>query len=106
MELKELCLELKRTRHHLKMLNAQKTECEKRILNYLQTNEQPGIRFENMTIMIEDKERRTQSKKADRIERAAALLDRIGIDDSRTTVAQLIEAMRGEPEIQQKIKIL
>lgn len=98
-QLKEIDIQLKRYRKEIKQLRDAKEQCEKRILEYLDTNDQPGVKYDGITIIAENRRRRKYEKKQNKIERGMEVLTRKGISvsNSQDTLNELLEAMRGEP---------
>jgi septal ring factor EnvC (AmiA/AmiB activator) len=104
-ELKSLDTEIKRTRKRLKQLKEQKTQCEARIIEYLDVNNQPGVKMDGTIIMLQDRNKRKYTKKQVKLERGEQILQRHGVYDSRKTLDELLEAMRGSPERTPGLKI-
>lgn len=103
-ELQNLDVELKRLRKQIRDLKTQKDACEKRILEYLEVNEQPGLKMNGMVIMAQDRRRRKYQKKTEKIERGESVLQKHGIYNSREALDELLEAMRGSPEVKPSLK--
>ena len=97
-ELKQIDIELKRYRKEIKKLRDAKENCEKRILDYLDANDQPGIRLgsEGITVIAEHRRKRKYEKKQQKIERGVQILEKNGVYNSKDTLNELLEAMRGE----------
>ena len=95
-ELKELEVELKRLKKQQQILRQKKEDCERRILQYLDANEQPGVKMGGMVVMAENRRMRKYQKKSDKLARGEEILERIRIDNSRETLDMILEAMRGE----------
>jgi len=105
-QLKLLDTEIKRQQNELRKLRNQKKECEKRILDYLETTEQPGLRFRDMTIIAKDSRRRRYKKKSEKEEAGQMILKKHGIYNSKEALEELLSAMRGSPEHQSKLQII
>lgn len=105
-EMKELDVEIKRLRSHLKKLSAQKAACEERILQYLEVHDQPGIKMNGMIIMANERPKRRYKKKSEKLNDGESVLQKYGIRNSREALEELMESMRGSPEPKNCIKIL
>lgn len=105
-ELSRLNDEIKRQQKELRVLRKHKEECEKRVLDYLDANEQPGIKFRGMTIIAEERRKRRYRKKKEKIEQGESVLQRYGVSNSREALDELMESMRGSPEPKTKLRIL
>jgi len=96
-ELRGLDLELKSMRKRMRLLSQQKNRCEARILEYLEVNEQPGLKFEGITIIAKPKQRRRYENKKNKRSRGEAVLEQMGVADSGSLLDEVMEAMRGSP---------
>lgn len=103
-EFKNLDTEIKRLRKDVKLLKAQKDACEKRILEYLEVNEQPGVKMNGTVIMAQERPKRKYQKKTDKINRGEDVLKKYGIHESKEALNELLEAMRGSPESKPVLK--
>ncbi len=104
-ELRSLDVEMKRLRKHIKLLKDQKDKCEKRILEYLETNQQPGLKHENTVIMAQERKKRRYEKKTSKIIKGESILDKYGIPNTKEILEELLEAMRGSPQTVSTLKI-
>lgn len=105
-ELKSLDTELKRLRKRIRLLNEHKKRCEKRIIEYLEVNEQPGLKLDGMLVLTKDKKNRKYTNKNHKKLKGQHVLQKYGISDSSSALEELLEAMRGSPEISTTIKIV
>jgi hypothetical protein len=105
LELQNLDAELKRTRKQLKMLQQQKQNCENRILIYLETNEQPGLRMNGSVIMATDKRTRKYQNKTDRNINGEQVLQKYGIHSSKEALEELLEVLRGPVQTKSYLKM-
>ena len=66
-ELKHLDIEIKRIKKELKVLQSNRRQCEKNIIAYLESNNQPGLKSSNMIIVLktQTQQRRKSKKKQD-----------------------------------------
>jgi predicted transcriptional regulator len=104
-ELKELDTELKRLRKHVRRLSDQKRKCESRILEYLDVNDQPGVKMDGTVIMAEQKQIRKYQRQNDKLSRGMQVLSKYGITTS-DTLNEVIEAMRGPSEVKACVRMI
>lgn len=104
-ELKTICSELKRLRSDTQKLNKRKKVLEEKIVHYLETKNELGLKFNGMAILKEEKERRPYKKKSEKIEKGASLLGEYGVDNPKEVLDELMNAMKGSPIQESKIKI-
>lgn len=95
-ELQSLNEEIKRVRARLRKLNDTKSKIENSILNYLDDNNQPGLRYNGKTIIAERKNKRAYKKKAEKYGDAERVIRQHGISDSKGVLEDILEAMRGD----------
>jgi len=105
-ELKRLQIEIKRQQTQLRDLRTHKKECEKRIMDYLETNDQPGLKFRDMTIIAQNTQRRRRKKKQEKQDAGLMILQKHGIYNSKEALDELLSAMRGSPERETQLRIL
>ena len=105
LEIKNLDIEMKRLRKQLKILKDQKDRCEQRILEYLDVNEQPGLKMDGTIIMAQDRRKRKYENKNNKMVRGETILQKHGIYNSKEALNEILEAMRGSPETIPKLKI-
>ena len=105
LELKSLDMELKRMRKKFKELKQQREDCERRIMEYLDVNEQPGLRMNGTVIMARDRNTRKNITKSDKMARGDLLLQQHGICNSQQVLEDLLEVMRGSPESKPSLRM-
>lgn len=105
-ELKELDLEIKRLSKELKALRKHKEACEARIIEYLDVNDQPGLKYQGVTIIAQDRKKRKYQKKSEKIEKGVRVLEKHGIYNSKEALDEILEAMRGSPEHKSALKFI
>ena len=104
-ELQSIMNEIKRVNNRLKTLKKERTRVEDIILEYLETNNQPGLRYKGKTIVCERKNKRTYKKKSDKFSDAQYILNSYGISDSKEALDDILEALRGEPSEKRVVKM-
>ena len=93
-EFKQLDQEIKRRNKELHVLRKRRTACEGRIIQYLEVNEQPGLKYKDVTIVAKPKKHRS-SKKDDKIDRISSFLQQRGVYLKEEDQADLLEAVKG-----------
>lgn len=78
---------------------------EKEIAEYLEEKDQPGVKFQNVAIVVEKKPKWTTKKKKDREEDSLRILEDYGVTESRAALEDLMRVRKGEEFEDKKIKI-
>lgn len=105
LELQSLNTELTRLRREITQLKKQKNDCERRILNYLDNSKQPGIKFNGQVIIAVEKSKRRYKNKTDKILCGEDVLRKYGIENTKDTLNELLETMKGTPETIRMLKL-
>jgi len=87
--------EIKTLKLRVKGLNSRRKTVEKQILEFLEQNEQPGVKYKNLAFYQETKARRKIKKKADKRNDCMAVLNSLGIQNSESAYRAIENAMRG-----------
>ena len=104
-ELKEINVEIKRLQNETKQLKKRSQELEKFIISYLNEKEQPGLKYQNTAILIENKAKRVGKTKKDIESQAIRILQESGINNPREVLDKINESKRGEKIEMQKVKM-
>jgi hypothetical protein len=104
-ELQNLNIELKRLKQTSSELRKKIKIVENNIMEYLQEKQQPGVKYHDTAIIIENKSKRTSKPKKDKEEDALRILEQYGIKDSKNLLEQILEAGKGEEVEINKLKI-
>jgi hypothetical protein len=104
-ELQSITNEIKRLNIRMKRLKAEKKRVEDLILEYLDSNDQPGVRHNGTTIVCERRNKRSYKKKSAKLEDAQAILQRYGISQTKEALDDIMEALRGEPLEKRVVKV-
>lgn len=102
-ELTSLINEEKQMRMHVRKLKDRREQVEDGIMKFLAETEDPGIKHKNITLTVEEKERRKYRNKTDKIDSAKNVLKKHGVSNSDKVIQDVIEAMRGEPRLETKL---
>lgn len=96
-ELKGIAQEIYSLNKRLKELRLRKKECDKLVVDYLEANDKPGLKLDNIIFMAADKSTRARKKKDEVIRDSVDVLKRHGVSgDPAQILEELIEARRGE----------
>jgi len=94
--LQEIVKEIKLLTTKLSKLRKEREKHEKVILEYLKTEDLPGVKDENFVVLAKKKTKRVRPKKNERIERGVELLRQQGVNQSPEFIEALLETLRGE----------
>jgi hypothetical protein len=95
-ELTNLTAEIKRQTLALKDLRKRAAECKKRICEYMKSKDQPGVKFRDQALVLEEKTTRATKKKADKVADTIKILRANGIADPSKVLNELEEARKGQ----------
>lgn len=108
-ELKELDQEISRLAVKLKSLRDRKKEIETDIVDYLDQNDLPGIKYKKCGIVIKANRNAKQTirkPKGEKMSNATDVLKNYGIDEPEKILGELLQAMQGEKKSITKIKVV
>lgn len=104
-ELESIRRELKSLSQRRKQLREREKLTEDRIQQYIRSKGQPGLKYNGVAVLLEDKEKRKSKKPKDRDKDATEVLERYGIRDAENVLKELLDARKGSPEPVSKLKI-
>jgi len=104
-ELRDLELEIKQLQQRMRILRAHKKKCEDRIMVYLDENNQPGVKFKEMTIIAKPKKKRKYISKTEKSQCAQDFLEKFGVYATTREIEDLFESIKGPCEQESKIQI-
>lgn len=104
-ELKDINNEIKRLQIETKKLKKRAQDIEKNILSYLNEKEQPGLKYQNTAIIIENKAKRVTKPKKDIDANAVKILEEVGVFNAREILSKIAESRKGEQIQMQKVKL-
>jgi hypothetical protein len=104
-ELSELNKELKRLRDDTRKINKRKKEIENTIKTYLESHNQPGVKYKNIAIIAEPIQKRTAVKKTEKSNIISSTLSAYGIHAKQNLVDELMDRLKGDLEDGIKIKV-
>ena len=104
-ELKNINIEIQRHRKEMTKLRKRATEIEKNIIGYLNEKEQPGVKYQQTAIIIENKTKRIGKKQKEVDDDSIRILEQNGISNAKDVLNQLLESRRGDKVALQKVKM-
>lgn len=104
-ELKNMYAEIKRVNLHLKNIRERKQLIEERILNYLEEVDEPGIMYEDITVLRHKKLQRQKKPVAMKRDDVIHLLENNGVHNADKIFKEIQETMKGDPETVPSLKI-
>lgn len=104
-ELNGVRAELARLRIQTRQLNTRKKNLEKQIVDFLDAKDQPGIKYQGVAIIPEEKESYKAKPKKQKEEDVQRVLQRYGIEDSSEAYKEIMQTMKGSPTNNVKLKI-
>jgi len=104
-EIKNLNIELKRLNKSAAIIRKNIKEAEKNIIEFLREKEQPGVKYQDFAVILENKPKRASKKKKDIEEDSIRILEDYGIPNPKSVLFEILEARKGEEIDSQKIKI-
>ena len=104
-ELKNINTEIKRLQIETKKLKKRAQDIEKNILSYLNEKEQPGLKYQNTAIIIENKAKRIIRSKKDVDSNAIKILEENGVYNAREILNKIKESRKGDEVQMQKVKL-
>ena len=107
-ELESLQIEIKRLSATKKKLDKKANEVQDKIIQYLEQKDLPGVKYNGVAVVVEEKQKRGYKKAKDKEKDALDILTRSGMDEdeAKTALAKILEARRGAPTDRKKLKIV
>ena len=85
------------------VLRKRAKQLENEISDYLESKDQPGLKYKGMAIIRESKTKRLPKKKADKNTDSIYILEKCGIKNPEKILEEIIEARKGIPTEQTKL---
>jgi len=103
-ELDQINTEIKRLYTEMRVLRKRAKNIEDRILIYLKEKDQPGLKYNNTAVVVENKDRALPKKKSESEHDIIRVLRDNGVDDPLSVYKQINEAKKGEIVEKQKLR--
>lgn len=104
-ELQNIHIELKRLRVQTRELNAQRKQCEDRIIDYLRSHNHPGMRMGNTVVTVEPRQKSKRVSQSYKQMKCEQILSQYGVQDADSVVKEFLSALKGSPQQQEVLKI-
>ena len=104
-ELQSIRNEIKALSMRRKALKKREKEVISKITAFLKAKEQPGVKYQGLALLIEEKEYRPPKKKKDKEEDQIAVLEKLGVKHPNEVLKKLIEVGKQEPTIKKDLKM-
>lgn len=112
MSIKAYIQELEGVKSELRKLSAQRKILKKRqegletsISEYLESKDQPGLKYNGMAFVVEEKTTKSYKKQKDKDNDSLEVLKSAGIQSPEKLLTRLLEARTGDPVVKEKLKI-
>jgi hypothetical protein len=102
-ELKNITIELKRLGMETKIIRYKKKEIEDRIMDFLHTENQVGVKLGDLVVMSKEKNGRRRLKKEEKENNAIGVLESMGIINSKQALYSILDSMKGESTITESL---
>jgi len=93
-ELKNVAQEMYNLNKKMKDLRNRKRELEESVIEYLESKDKNGVRFDNIVFAVTAKNSRQQKKKSEIVRDTTDVLKRYGIQGNIQTILEELEATR------------
>lgn len=103
--MEEIKQEIKNNNIKNKALRERIRELEGNIQNYLNSKNQPGLKYKGKAIILETGEKHLKKKKKDKEMDSIAYLESLGIQDPKNAYQKVLELQRGNSIQHQTLKI-
>lgn len=106
-ELEDIEIEIKRINTQLNALRNKRNILKSNINQYLQAKDQPGVKYGNIAIIREEKEKFTSKgiKKKDKQDKAISILKQYGINNPKDVFNEIQNSLKGEKIVDSVIKV-
>ena len=104
-ELKSIISELKKLTDHMKQLRDRKKQLEANILNYLEEHSQPGVKYQELIVLKNEKTTFTRKKPKEREVEVIKILEENGISDPKKVYELIGQASKVEEIPVTKLRI-
>lgn len=103
-ELEQINIEIKRNFNRNKLLRKRSKELEKNIAEYLVSKNQPGIKYKDKAILLDNKPKIKRKTKKERENDAISYLKELGISTPKEVYLSLQNVQKGHPIDENTIK--
>lgn len=104
-ELSKIVSELKITNTKAKELRTHKKELESKILEYLESTDQPGLKYHELVVLKSESTIHTRLKKKEKQDSIIKILEENGVEDAEKLYEAVSKAGIGEAQTKAKLKV-
>jgi hypothetical protein len=97
--------EIKVLKTNLYKLIKRKKELESKIITFLDHKDQPGLKYKDITIISEEKDRHKRLKKSDRLDKGVHILRKYGVSNPEEALKDLMTNLKGDAIPYKTVKI-
>ena len=97
--------EEKQLRTQIKKLRDRKKNIESELIKILNNSEDKGFKYNNLIVVLDNKETYIYKKKSEKIQEAKNILKRHGVTNSENILIDVLKAMKGDTKIQSKLVV-
>tara|TARA_Y100000389_G_C17436188_1_gene505693 strand:- start:352 stop:699 length:348 start_codon:yes stop_codon:yes gene_type:complete len=103
-ELSQIKTEIKRLNDRKKKLQKLAKEVEKKIITFLDSKNQPGVKYQGTAVLVESKNKIKTKKTKEREQDSISVLEKYGINNPKEVLGELLQARKGEKVETKKLK--
>jgi seryl-tRNA synthetase len=104
-ELSNIDYEIKRLKATLQSMKQQRDTVEQRVIQFLKSQEQPGVRYQGKAVLLDVKKRTHRKKKLEKEADMASVLKDYGVRDAEHALRAILNVQRGNAVEADTIKI-
>ena len=104
-DLKGIQSEIDRLKNELKVLTKKKKDLEVHIKDYLYQNDQPGIKYQDLVVLAQEKKKRNRKSKDERNQDIEEILQNYGVRNVSDVMNEIADALKGKETTDFVLKI-
>jgi len=104
-ELESIQIELKLLTAKRRALKTQEKKVRARIDSFLESKQQPGVKFQGTAIIRVNKEKREAKKEKEKTKDALAVLTELGVAEPEKALEKILEARKGSKTEVKELKL-
>ena len=105
-EMNNLNLEIQRLNGVIKDYRKQKKVVENRLIQYLKTQEQKGLKYNDQAVVLETKNGRAKKKKSEKVDSIVDVLRKYNLKIQDHMIDDILDAQKGKEIKSEKLKIV
>lgn len=104
-ELKKIIAEINRLNAECRVLRLKKKALEDNIMEYLDREQQEGVKYENIIVLSKERTTHKPLKKKEKDDKAIECLQGLGISNAKEMFENLKDSMKGEEIVVKSIQL-